>query len=270
VRTAANRYVLRIGRPGARTEIQVRSELAWLEALRRDTDLVVPTPLPTSSGDVVHVIAGDPPLCAVLFTWVPGRRIRRMPRTRLVAGLGETLARLHAHAERFVPPDPFTGERFTEVWGFGRPRPLYDDAPHSLWSRELRDRIRQRAAEIQAAITRLYAAPEPPLFVHGDLHLSNVKQLNGKLAVLDFDDSLWAYPIQDIGISLQYVLLRWNDPRAVDAFRAGYQRIRPWPAGDVDLFVDARALELLSLSLREPAGEESARRMLTFLKHRLE
>ena len=41
VDTAANeRFVLRINKPGGRSLSQIRSELWWLEALRRDTDLV--------------------------------------------------------------------------------------------------------------------------------------------------------------------------------------------------------------------------------------
>ena len=36
--------------PGLRTELEIRSELAWLDALRRETDLLVPEAIPTRSG----------------------------------------------------------------------------------------------------------------------------------------------------------------------------------------------------------------------------
>src|SRR6478609_7446855 len=59
------RYVLRINRPGLQSEATVESEMAWLAALRRDTDLVVPEPVATRDGSLV-VTASEP--------GVPGER----------------------------------------------------------------------------------------------------------------------------------------------------------------------------------------------------
>jgi Ser/Thr protein kinase RdoA (MazF antagonist) len=56
------RYVLRIHPPGdmagdlARSVPSVRSEMEWLTALRRDTALVVPEPVPTREGALVIVV----------------------------------------------------------------------------------------------------------------------------------------------------------------------------------------------------------------------
>ncbi|HRE26528.1 MAG TPA: phosphotransferase, partial [Anaerolineales bacterium] len=50
VDTADGRYVFRVSAPGLRTEREVASELSWLNALRRDTDLVVPEVVATRSG----------------------------------------------------------------------------------------------------------------------------------------------------------------------------------------------------------------------------
>src|SRR5690349_16431923 len=48
-----NRFVLRIcDRSGPSIEI-LQSELLWLAALRRETDLVVPEPVPTRNGSLV-------------------------------------------------------------------------------------------------------------------------------------------------------------------------------------------------------------------------
>jgi Ser/Thr protein kinase RdoA (MazF antagonist) len=68
--------------------------------------------------------------------------------------------------------------------------------------------------------------------------------------VVDFDDSVWCYPIQDIGISLYYLEYHpaYRDLRA--AFTRGYTSVRPWPeTGDsqVETFIVARQLDLISL-----------------------
>ena len=54
------RYVLRIHRAGRPTVANVGSELAWLAALRRDTDLEVPDPVPTRDGALLTVVAASP------------------------------------------------------------------------------------------------------------------------------------------------------------------------------------------------------------------
>src|SRR6187431_1778096 len=49
------RYVLRINRAGTPSVESVGSELAWLAALRRDTSLEVPSPVPTRDGPLLTV-----------------------------------------------------------------------------------------------------------------------------------------------------------------------------------------------------------------------
>src|SRR5215207_11187140 len=72
------RYVLRITRPGKNTLEGVRSEMNWLAALRRDTDLSVPEPVPTRDGALLTVAAAPglptPHICTLL-RWVEGRRM---------------------------------------------------------------------------------------------------------------------------------------------------------------------------------------------------
>src|SRR5215211_7631355 len=45
--TGGERFVLRINRPNNRSLTDNRSELIWLDALRRETDLLVSEPVPT-------------------------------------------------------------------------------------------------------------------------------------------------------------------------------------------------------------------------------
>lgn len=49
--------MLRVHRPDGPTTAVVGSELAWLAALRQETELAAPAPLPNRDGDLLTVAA---------------------------------------------------------------------------------------------------------------------------------------------------------------------------------------------------------------------
>lgn len=94
------RYLLRINRPRVHAQDTIGSEMAWLSALRRDTDLGVPEPVAARNGSFVVVArdAGMPePHVCVLLHWLDGRFINR----RLAP----------VHLRRPSPPSGSTHER---------------------------------------------------------------------------------------------------------------------------------------------------------------
>jgi Ser/Thr protein kinase RdoA (MazF antagonist) len=247
-----NRAVLRINRPRHRTLADIRSELAWLDALRRETDLIVTEPIPARDGEFVTTIEApgvpEPRHCA-LFRWIDGRGQIRRPTLQTVVALGATLARLHDHADRYTLPPGFTDRKLDRVWPFGRPPALDHDEPDDLFTPERRAVLHEAAARVESTLAELYTDPSGLRFLHADLHLGNVKLTRAGLAVLDFDDSLWCYPVQDAGISLFYLQYYPNEPDLRAAFTRGYTSIRPWPetaTAQVDTFSAARQLELIS------------------------
>lgn len=52
-----DRYLLRIHGPGYATATSIASELEWLMALCRDTDIAVPEPIPTLEGNPLNTCA---------------------------------------------------------------------------------------------------------------------------------------------------------------------------------------------------------------------
>ena len=50
---------------------------------------------------------------------------------------------------------------------------------------------------------------EPMRILHGDFHGWNVKINHGKISVFDFEDMVWGWPVQDIGVALYY---HWERP----------------------------------------------------------
>jgi Ser/Thr protein kinase RdoA (MazF antagonist) len=262
---SGRRLVVRVNRPGFREPIDIASEMAWLAALRRDTDLVVPEPVADRAGNYVQVLDGPGPDDApgqatphsvAVFGWIEGRTVGDTLAPATARGIGEALGRLQDHADRFVPPAPFTTTRLDRAFEFGaRPAVLDADAPPHPWFPPERRRLIDRAAiRAQAAIEALHADPAALRFLHIDLHSGNVKRLprGGGLALLDFDDSRWAHPVQDFAIPLFYFWVRPNGAALWDAYAEGYASVRgdvPADRATLETLIAGRQVDLLSFVL---------------------
>lgn len=254
------RFVVRVNRPGMRDALDIASEMTWLAALRRDTDLVVPSPLPDRDGAYVREVddgLGTPHAVSV-FSWIDGTTVGDTMRPATARAMGAALGALQDHADTFRPPAPFTESRLTSVWTFGR-RPAELDAPawaaHPWFPRERVALIDRTAERAQRVIDRLQSDRALLRFLHIDLHAGNVRRLpggGGRLALLDFDDSRWAHPAQDVGIALFYLWVRPDGSRLWDAWNEGYDAVRGGPPADratLETLIAARQLDLLAFVL---------------------
>ena len=121
------RRILRIHRTGYHSRAGIESELAWLDALRRDTDIDTAAPLTGIDGERVQEIvhAGlDAPRHAVMFSFLEG--VEPSEEHDLPASferLGEITARLHEHARAWTPTSPTSGTRSTPPWSRSPPGP---------------------------------------------------------------------------------------------------------------------------------------------------
>ncbi len=236
-------YVLRINVSGHRTRLDIQSEMLWLAAIRRDTDITVPGPVPNADGEFVTTVAAEgvpePRHCAI-FGWLDGRKPNRQPALRTIQRLGSTMARLHQHANTFQPAASFTSIRQDTVWTFGDPDDLFDAPGANALSTNQQAMFRAAADRAQQEFDDRYATPEGLRFLHADFHLGNVKLRRGAIQVLDFDDSCWCFPEQDIGIALFYLQHRPDYPALRDAFLSGYASCRPLPGPEDGLIETTR------------------------------
>ena len=133
-RNVENRYLLRIHGPGYQTATSIASELEWLKALRRDTDLAVPEPVSTLGGEQLTEASlpdvPGPRICSLL-RWMNGRAYRR-PHPVHLAAIGEVMARLHNYAERWTPPIEFTRRRLDWDGLFGEGAG-FAVSPQEIW-----------------------------------------------------------------------------------------------------------------------------------------
>jgi len=164
--------------------------------------------------------------------------------------LGVLSARLHEHAAGFYPPTGFTARTMNAVYARGEPDVLFDEDYRDAFTPKVRAVFAEVTERVRAAFADLYADPSGLRLIHNDLHHENVKVFRGCLGPLDFEDTLWGYPIQDIAMTF-FDLLDYTDPVRTDysalraAFQRGYISVLPWPEahpGQIDTFIAGRQL----------------------------
>lgn len=227
-------YVLRVHRPQYRTGAYIRSELQYMQALKKNTQIVLPEPVLTREGDVLTTVAlegVDEPRHCDLLTWVDGCVLR--PHQGLgpqgTHQLGEVLGRMHLFAQVFEPPAEFCLPRwdadalFTEASPF---KPGSLDAIFSPANRVLFEEVERRTREVFQSLEH-----EPQAFgiIHFDFILGNCLFHKRHARVIDFDDCGWGYFLYDLCPVLgnlhdypEYSELR-------RAFLAGYRSVCPLP-----------------------------------------
>jgi Ser/Thr protein kinase RdoA (MazF antagonist) len=236
-------FVLRVCTPGWRTLNDIQSEATWLQALDRDTDIGAPVPVPARSGAfAIQATAEGVPggRHCLLTSWLPGPLLATSLTEANLSEMGLLFARLHAHGASFVPPEGFTERRMDKEYARGEDDVLF--ACDEGFTPRTRDVLDRAWAAVDEAFARLYAGPAGPQVIHNDLHHENIKLHRGRLRPFDFEDTIWGYPVQDIAMALQDLMLDVA-PEAYDplraAFRQGYERCAPWPeqyAGQIDTF----------------------------------
>ena len=254
------RHVVRVTDPlGCHGLEEIRSEMMWLAALRRDTYLGVPDPLTNREGEFVTTVetAGVPEArhCAV-FSWVLGPDLAERLSAENVYRLGVFTALLHHHAKSFAPPEAFCVRRLDKVFpyatpGFSRVEPvvIFDEAHRDLFPRKRREVYRCAADRAQDALDRLYTDQGGLRVLHNDLHQWNVKVYRGKLYALDFEDLAWGYPVQDIATTLFYFQGHERREELYEAYRCGYQSHEEWPEAhsrQIETLIAARGVMLVN------------------------
>ena len=106
-------HLVRVHRPQRHgrgdAESPIRSEIAWLAAIRDETDLLVPAPVTALDGrTTVVTTTGDLTRVVSVLAWTPGRILARSARPVHLERLGTAMAKLHGHADGWTLPPGFT------------------------------------------------------------------------------------------------------------------------------------------------------------------
>jgi Ser/Thr protein kinase RdoA (MazF antagonist) len=220
----SRRFLLRINRPEVHTAGTIASEMAWLTALRRDTDLPVPDPVAALDGSMV-VLADDPGVteahACILLRWLDGRFIHHRLTPAHVRGVGTLAGRLQEHSATWRPPRGFVRPRIDTLTNEAKRNSITGSAALALSGDHPSQRdaeravglvgnlvsaqdaaVVERALDVVWATTRKLATSEGFGLVHGDLHHENVLYWRDDVGAIDFDDCGWGFHLYDLAVTL--------------------------------------------------------------------
>lgn len=223
-------YVLRVCEPTT-PAAHVQEELDWLFALRRETDLLAPSPVANDQGTYITpwiASEGDPVHLCVLFNWVEGEAVGPCLSLEGAGAIGSLIGQLHHHAQAYTPAATggFVGPRYDLTWLIG---------PTSWWSsgrarHDLGGETYGRlvpALEIAAeAMRRQGEAPEHFGIIHHDLHFGNIMVNTNRYGVIAFGDCSLGHYLHDLAIVEQDFRETFNDPGYLTAFHQHYYQER--------------------------------------------
>ena len=165
VESAASRFVLRLQSAARMNGGTIAVLLPWLASASRASGVVVPEPVPLPDGSL-HAevrLPGEPGRWwCTLLRWVDGRPCPTASEfvepTRLRA-IGSTVARLHRHAESFLPPTLAGCRRKDTEWLTGPASALANGAARQLLREDDYAAFRSAGDRVARAMARRGESP---------------------------------------------------------------------------------------------------------------
>ncbi len=226
--------VVRIHRLNYHSEVNVRSELAWLTALRRDEGVRTPRILPGRDGEpVVEFDPGDgrgPRMC-VRFEFLPGTAPAENNLMAEFERLGSITARMHRHAKSWSRPDDFTRFSWTYDRAFG-PNPIWGDWRTAPGVGKEQHRLLERLQSVLQERLRSYHDNSRFGLIHADLRLANLLIAGEDTAVIDFDDCGFGWYMYDLATALTFIEHTPEVPGLIERWLTGYNSVLPVDARD--------------------------------------
>jgi len=275
-RATGERAVLRIHRPGYHSDVELRSELAWIEALSED-GVALPRPLRSRTGSVLvtsqvnevpHARQVD------MFEWVEGRPLANLTETGALIDayrqVGALAGSMHRHAARWHRPEDFCRHAW-DIEGLIGVQPLWGDFRElSSLSGDDRQLLEQAASRAAAELEALPA--EDYTLIHADLVPDNVLLGSDGVKVIDFDDSGFGWRMFELATALLPYLDAPHYPAIEKALFEGYRstsELSERERAQLPLFLYLRSLTYLSW-VHTRSGTQTAREMTsTFVQRAL-
>lgn len=246
-------FMLRIHRPGQHTPQAIQSELMWLAALQRDTDLAVPEPIPNRDGALVTevTVEGVPQARAcVLLRWLPGRFQDEHLKPVHLQRVGQLTAQLHAYTSRWQPPGQFARGRVDVLTAEARSKLFYPPTGGAKGSEPVPDEadaarcitlvsdllsapagrtVARGIKQVRSMVEQLGHSSQVFGLIHADLHQENYFFHQGRAGAIDFDDCGWGFYLFDVTVTLWEIENHPGYSDLREAYLAGYRSVRPLP-----------------------------------------
>jgi Ser/Thr protein kinase RdoA (MazF antagonist) len=228
--------VLRVHRVGYSSAEEIRSELAWIDALRGEGVIETLTPVPGGNGEYVQTLtspSGRPSRHAVAFERLPGKEPDAgMDALSWFERLGEVSAKMHLHSKSWRLPAGFRRKRWdieamvgeTAYWGSWRHALGLDRAGAVV--------LEQALSCIEGRIARFGTGPARFGLVHADLRLANLLVEETRLRIIDFDDCGFSWFMYDFAAAVSFMEHEPIVPELLRMWMSGYRRVAPLSGED--------------------------------------
>lgn len=218
--------ILRVHRTGYHTINGVRTELAWMKALKSEAGIETPQAIAAADGELIKLVA-TPALgeerMVVMFAFIAGEEPDEAALHEPFRRLGAIAARMHRHARSWRRPPYF--ERL--VWDYE-----HSLGAHGNWGRwqdglgltaEARAVFGEMDAIIGMRLERFGRSPERFGLIHADLRLANLLETGDDTRVIDFDDAGLGWFLYDVATALSFMEGRDDVAELIDAWIEGYR-----------------------------------------------
>lgn len=236
-------FSLRLHRPDYQSPDSIASELDWLAALRRDTNLSVPQPVVGRNGALLQSITTPQgPRHAVLFRHIDGEEPALVADLSALFGtLGTYAARLHEHASTWARPQGFTRQAWSAahildangLWGNWRTAPGMDAG--------IRDVLDRADAALRSRLSDYGTGADRFGLIHADMRLGNLLIDQDRVSLIDFDDCGFCWFAYDFAAAISFYEIHPSIPALKSAWLASYAKSRNLSNADIEI-IDAMVL----------------------------
>ncbi|MFC4799107.1 phosphotransferase enzyme family protein [Neobacillus sp. GCM10023253] len=252
--TTREKYILRVGRPGYHTKIEVESELEWLRSIDQHSSIQVSLPVSGGNGEYIQVVNYENMnYHCTLFTFLEGEAPNEDNEQELISQfemLGAITAQLHEHSManweqlcqvRRLTWDYETILGQTPKWGRWR---------DGLGITPEREKLFTSVSEkIKTRLERFGKAPTRYGLIHSDLRLANLLVERDQIKVIDFDDCGFGWYLYDLATSLSFIEHKPYVPGLIESWLKGYRSVRPLSEAEeqeIPTFILMRRLQLIA------------------------
>jgi Ser/Thr protein kinase RdoA (MazF antagonist) len=247
--TRGRKVVFRVHRPAYHSEAEIRSELAWTEALRAGQ--VVETPHLVRALDGAQLCSfreGEHTRFVAAFDFMSGREPDASDDlVKWYGELGAINAKLHQHSRAWTRPPGFIRKTWDVATTIG-PDAYWGDWRDGLG---LNDENRAVLARTAALLERQVAAygrtPQNFGLIHADMRPANLLVDGERLAVIDFDDCGESWFMFDFAAAVSFQEAEPSIPNLMAAWVENYRRVAPLTTEDeamLPVFVMLRRMHL--------------------------
>ena len=197
-------YVLRINPENHHQQPAILEELRWMNHILETTDLIVPTPIKTVSGqyvvDVFHPMIPSSRFC-LLFEWLPGKKKWKSINEDYANNLGETIAKLHRSGHgismknrSYWLADGLIGAETGKFYNIEKLSDISIQEQQTLTS------ARRMAHTILKEQEQKH--PDKTGVIHSDTQPNNILVHQGQFSIIDFDDCGLGFYNDDLAVAL--------------------------------------------------------------------